>query len=359
MEYPDLKGNWLAVTALGLNSDGSYKLWDGSDKCGTAKDWCLAAPGADIRSLLAGGGTKVESGTSVSAPHVAGAILVLRSQFPESTIPEIHQILFDTAIDLGDEGIDSTFGHGALNLGEAMTPRGALMAEMDPQLNQRTSSLNDSGITESSVTNGVLAKALSNQSIFVTDRYDRGFFASLAPRIATGSEDKQAGLRAAFTSDLPPDTRETGFGLRLNAFGASHDVTRIAHADPIMTLMSETSQTEFSMQIPSGKATLSMSSVTSTDGNAFSLGAGLPFGKGHIITVSAGHARETDSILGAKTRGAFAGLKSNTVYGRAQADFALGKHVTLNSSVTSGQTSFRSTGLLSQGRADTLAMASR
>ena len=105
---------------------------------------------------------------------------MLRSQFPESTIPEIHQILFDTAIDLGDEGIDSTFGHGALNLGEAMTPQGALMAEMDPQLNQRTSSLNDSGITESSVTNGVLAKAMSNQSIFVTDRYDRGFFASLA-----------------------------------------------------------------------------------------------------------------------------------------------------------------------------------
>ena len=26
VEYPDLKGNWLAVTALGLNSDGSYKL---------------------------------------------------------------------------------------------------------------------------------------------------------------------------------------------------------------------------------------------------------------------------------------------------------------------------------------------
>ena len=100
-----------------------------------------------------------------------------------------------------------------------------------------------------------------------------------------------------------------------------------------------------------------MASMTTPDASAVSLGAGLPFGKGHGITISAGHARETDSILGASVHGAFAGLNSETFYGRVQTDFALGEKVTLNGSAKVGQTSFNGTGLLSNGRADTLGVA--
>ena len=76
--------------------------------------------------------------------------------------------------------------------------------------------------------------------------------------------------------------------------------TRIAHGDPVMGLISQTEGTGFSMRVPTGKATLSMASATTADGNAISLGAGLPFGEHHSVTVSLGHAQETDSLLGAK-----------------------------------------------------------
>ena len=363
---PELENIWIAVTALNDVRDiqspdigkASY-----ADSCGSAMNWCLAAPGTNITSLRVGGGTVAESGTSMAAPHVMGAVLVLKSQFPELTTPQVHQILFDTAVDLGAPGVDREFGHGALNLNEALTPQGQLVIELGPQVDQTTAPLSDSWIAESSITGGVLAAAMSDQRVLVTDRYDRGYFASLGPMVATGSfsvsPDMQAGLAAAFASTRDPhsDLPKTDYNIRFNAFGPNHDVTRIAHADPVMALMSQTAGTGFSLQAPIGKATLSMASATTTDGSAISLGAGLPFGDEHTITVSVGHAQETDSLLGANAYGAFAGLDSETIYGRAQADIALGQRMTLNGSVTTGRTSFRSTGLLSKGRADTLAMA--
>ena len=361
---PELERNWIAATALEYASDlRSAEIWEHANRCGNAMNWCLAAPGSLITSLEAGGDIITYSGTSAAAPHIMGAVLVLKSQFPELTTPDVHKILFDTAVDLGAPGVDPVFGRGALNLNEAITPQGQLMVELGPQVDQTTAPLSGSWIAESAITGGVLAEAMSNQRVLVTDSYDRGYFASLGPRVATGSfsvsPDMQAGLAAAFTLTRDPhhDLPEEGYDLRFDAFGPDHDVTRIAHADPVMALLSQTKGTGFSLQAPVGKATLSMASATTTDGNAISLGAGLPFGDDHTITVSVGHAKETDSLLGAKAYGAFGGLDSETVYGRARADVALGERLTLNGSVTAGRTSFRGTGLLSNGRTDALAVA--
>ena len=237
------------------------------------------------------------------------------------------------------------------------------MVELGPQVDQSTAPLSSSWIAESAITGGVLAEAMSDQRVLVTDSYDRGYFASLDPRVTSGSfsvsPDMQAGLAAAFTLTRDPhrDLPKTGHDLRFDAFGPDHDVTRIAHADPVMALLSQSTGTGFLLQAPISKATLSMASATTTDGSAISLSAGLPFGDDHTITFSVGRAQETDSLLGAKAYGAFAGLNSETIYGRVLADVALGEQVTLNGSVTTGRTSFRSTGLLSKGRTDTLAMA--
>ena len=361
---PELIGNWIAVTALNEARDfQSSGLGKYASQCGSAMNWCLAAPGIKITSLKVGGGTVEQSGTSMAGPHVTGAVLVLKSQFPELTTPEVHRILFNTAVDLGEPGVDPVFGHGALNLNEAMTPQGQLLVELGPQVDQHTAPLSGSWIEESAITGGVLAEAMSDQQVLVTDSYDRGYFASLGQRVATDSfsvsPDMQAGLAAAFslTRDPHHDLPRTGYDLRFDPFGPDHDVTRIAHADPVMALMNQTTGTGFSLQAPIGKATFSMASSTTTDGSAISLGAGLPFGDDHTITVSVGRAQETDSLLGAKAYGAFGGLDSETIYGRVQADIALGERMTLNGSLTTGRTSFKSTGLLSKGRTDALAMA--
>ena len=244
-----------------------------------------------------------------------------------------------------------------------VTPQGQLVVELGPQVDQHTAPLSSSWIAESAITGGVLAEAMSDQRVLVTDSYDRGYFASLGPRVATVSFsvslDMQAGLAAAFslTRDPHHDLPKTGYDLRFDAFGPVHDVTRIAHADPVMALMSQTTGTGFSLQAPISKATLSMANSTTTDGSVISLGAGLPFGEDHTITVSVGRAQETDSFLEAKAYGAFGGLDSETVYGRVQGHVAIDERMTLNGSVTTGRTSFRNTGLIAAGRVDTLVMA--
>jgi subtilase-type serine protease len=80
----------------------------------------MAAPGVDIyatvpMSTYAGG--NVWSGTSMAAPHVAGAAAVLRQAFPYMTAPQIIEVILTTATDLGDTSI---YGHGLLNLERAV-----------------------------------------------------------------------------------------------------------------------------------------------------------------------------------------------------------------------------------------------
>ncbi len=56
------------------------------------------APGISIRAARAGGGLVTRSGTSMAVPHLAGAIAVIRSAFPEATVDEIDEALTRSGI---------------------------------------------------------------------------------------------------------------------------------------------------------------------------------------------------------------------------------------------------------------------
>ena len=53
----------------------------------------LVAPGELIVSSIPGGGYEALSGTSMAAPHVAGAWAVLRSKSPDATVDQIERVL--------------------------------------------------------------------------------------------------------------------------------------------------------------------------------------------------------------------------------------------------------------------------
>lgn len=72
----------------------------------------FAAPGSGILSI---NGTK--SGTSMATPHIVCAVALLKS-YQDYTLEEVKDILIYYADDLGDEGYDSIFGYGFVNLGE-------------------------------------------------------------------------------------------------------------------------------------------------------------------------------------------------------------------------------------------------
>ncbi|MGO3745034.1 MAG: autotransporter domain-containing protein [Alcaligenes aquatilis] len=115
--FPELKDNWLAVTALG--EDGSLASY--ANKCGVAAEWCLAAPGGDynpgINSVQSSGGYIAFSGTSMASPHVAGGAALVKEAFPYFTAYHLQQTLLTTATDLGDPSI---YGWGLMNVGKAV-----------------------------------------------------------------------------------------------------------------------------------------------------------------------------------------------------------------------------------------------
>ena len=104
-----------------------------------------------------------------------------------------------------------------------------------------------------------------------------------------------------------------------------------------------------------GKATLSVASATTAEGNAQSLGAGLPFEGHHRFSRSC--AGDGQSSRGKDLWGLRQSELRFTVYGQARADIVLGKRMTLHGSVTDGRRSFWNTGFIAASRTDALAMA--
>jgi len=82
----------------------------------------IVAPGVNITtSDLTGGGVFPDSyayvtGTSFAAPHVAGAVALLLSAFPDAAISDIETAIEQTALDLGVPGSDNIYGNGLVDV---------------------------------------------------------------------------------------------------------------------------------------------------------------------------------------------------------------------------------------------------
>ena len=113
--------NWLNVVALdNTNTIASY-----SNACGNTKAYCIAAPGSSIYSTvptdLVASGYDTYNGTSMAAPHVSGAIAVMKEKWPNLTGAQIVDLIIGSATDLGASGVDEVYGVGMLNMAGAMT----------------------------------------------------------------------------------------------------------------------------------------------------------------------------------------------------------------------------------------------
>jgi subtilisin family serine protease len=82
----------------------------------------VVAPGVQIKSTYLDGRYAVMSGTSMAAPHAAGATALLLQANPDLTHAEVKQILKDSAFDLGENGDDNTYGSGRINILNALNP---------------------------------------------------------------------------------------------------------------------------------------------------------------------------------------------------------------------------------------------
>ena len=97
---------------------------DFSNRAGSGAAFTLMALGYKDRAPDENGTQFLWSGTSFSAPTIAGAVVLMAQAFPNLTGQQIVKILFQTADDLGTPGIDAIYGNGRLDIQRAFAPAG-------------------------------------------------------------------------------------------------------------------------------------------------------------------------------------------------------------------------------------------
>lgn len=122
----NLQQSWLAVVNLELDpATGQVVGLDPtSNACGVAASWCLAAPGFQYFTPVAGTvfSTGAADGTSGSAAVVTGVAALVWQRFPYFSASQIQETLLTTATSLGDPAL---YGFGLVNAAKAVNGPGA------------------------------------------------------------------------------------------------------------------------------------------------------------------------------------------------------------------------------------------
>ena len=184
-----LAGEWLTVVAV--QSDNTIASF--SNGCGHARDYCIAAPGVAIYSTYDVDDNSSASpvsyanlqGTSMAAPHVTGALALLKQQFPNLSPSQLTSLVLSTATDLGASGTDDVYGVGLLNLAEASQPQGGVSIAGADGSAIPSATMTNTALTASPAFGQALSSA--NISLGVTDSYQRSY--EWNPSV-TASEDR-------------------------------------------------------------------------------------------------------------------------------------------------------------------------
>ncbi|MEM9608136.1 MAG: S8 family serine peptidase [Actinomycetota bacterium] len=140
----------------------------------------LLAPGGSILSSVPGGGFDVLSGTSMAAPHVAGAFALLRQQFPNRTVGDLLAALQTTGTPTPDPG-NGQF-HPLINLPAAVQALDGGAATPSGVPNDEPATAFDLGLPIGSVTqNTTLATAPAGEQLFGIDVTNTVWFSWVAP----------------------------------------------------------------------------------------------------------------------------------------------------------------------------------
>ncbi len=221
-----------------------------SNRAGNQANWFLSALGERVCCVYENGVLKVEntssgsfvtviSGTSFSAPQVAGAIALLKQAFPNLTGAQMVEILLTSARDAGAAGIDTTYGRGILDIAAAFAPKGATTLAGSTA----AVALGDDTAISSAAMGDAFATA-SAQTV-ILDKYGRAYGtdlgegmqrAALAPRLLGAIDERSrrigggaGALSMAFSiADSPRGTSSWPAQLRLDKQDA--DAARVLAA---------------------------------------------------------------------------------------------------------------------------------
>lgn len=111
--YPAAYPTVIAVGAVNSSNQPVYSSNNGPELN-------LMAPGVNIYTTKMAGKYGTLTGTSAAAPQVAAAAALILSKYPKMTPLDVRQLLYQSAVDLGERGWDRQTGYGLLDVNRAL-----------------------------------------------------------------------------------------------------------------------------------------------------------------------------------------------------------------------------------------------
>ena len=162
--------NTFSVGSVDANQLAPYPISDFSTRGPTQCDGSgslkihpqVVAPGQNVRSAWGNGEYNSISGTSMAAPHVSGAVLLLKEAFPDLSGEDLLWALYHTAIDYGPPGEDNTFGNGLIDVKAAFDLLSQNNVPVDPRAVQSdlAAEIDAVSAVETIICNGVIQPKL-------------------------------------------------------------------------------------------------------------------------------------------------------------------------------------------------------
>ena len=139
--------NIIAAANLVLDASGQPAgLHSTSNRCGTAYQWCISAPGTNLITPLPGTQwQQAATGTSNAAAIVSGTAALVWQAFPWMSAYNVQQTVLTTATDIGAPGVDTTYGWGVVNAGKAVKGPGRFVTDFEANVAGLAWFLNDIG----------------------------------------------------------------------------------------------------------------------------------------------------------------------------------------------------------------------
>lgn len=317
----ELASHSIAVVAL--DEDGTIAGF--SNRCGIAQNTCIAAPGVNIVSADAGStGHSTRSGTSLSAPMVAGGLALMKHFFRDQlSNTALVTRLYATANKTGIYSNRSIYGQGLMDLGAAVSPVGSTTITTGTRVEDAGHFTQITHLTSGSAFGDGLSRGLADREIVAFDSLGSPFWfdlpdltqdtartPSLMKRLddlMTRNEDPQPWA----THEIQPAAGIYGDPLDRGIYRISLYERPVAAESSAFNLAEQV--VAFTSKVPSGFETMVFTTTGLTRNNNPKTGAIAAWRPSHMpFGIRLGWLGEREAVLDSMANGAFGRLSGDS-----------------------------------------------
>ena len=345
----ELRGHSIAAVAV----DQSGAIADFSNRCGIVAEWCLAAPGDNVRIAYFGPGpntglpgvrgTSAAPGTSFAAPMISGGLALMKQLFRDQLAnPELVKRLFATANKTGRYADRTIYGQGMMDLGAATNPVGEPTVALGNRVGGTAVSLQATNLSLGGALGDGLGRSLAGQEIVAFDSLGAPFWFKLSDFLGntngpsslfrlyelmeeTPITQQIGGQLTTFTQDRIGGSIEQDLGYARLQFGfLRRPGDRIAdvengHLSLVRDATTLTLTGEYGLAVTAF-------STAGLVGRAPTSGVSLSWRPVNgPVGLRTGWLTEQDTLLGTRTNGAFGTLSGNAVFAGLETDGNFGE----------------------------------